>query len=328
MAGLPTKPTSTASQLMPYSYGIVATNKARNSFDVEVTPTEDLQFSDGELTDQVTSFNASGVDAQGAAYQVNTNQSSTVTATWLPIGQANRMTPPDVERGEQVMLYRFANADKFYWTTLRNDLTLRRLETVIYAISATQSNGVSPDPTSTYLFGMSSHDKRIWLTTSKAQGEPYAYTMNFDLANGNFSLQDDVGNEILLDSANNTVRLQNGDGSFLELNKTVLNAQTTDAMNFQTKAFSIKTESMTTNATTASLTATTNTITAATTHNGNLAMNGNIVTAPGSSGEGDIEMAGNFTLKGNQTIEGELSAQHIVTTGIDSSGNVNAPNIH
>lgn len=58
----------------PVSYGLVAANKPLNSAVVEVTPVEDFQMADGQITDNVTQFQAQGTDAQGTAYQISTDQ--------------------------------------------------------------------------------------------------------------------------------------------------------------------------------------------------------------------------------------------------------------
>lgn len=308
--------TGTISKLQPYSYGIIAENKALNSFEVEVTPIEDLTMLDGEVTAQVSSQSASGTDAKGAAYTSQTKQTATVRATWLPIGSGNRQTPPDVRRGEQVMLYRYSDADKYYWVTLRSDLSLRRLETFIFAISAAPGASDTVDRNSTYVLGMSSHQKRIWLLTSQANGEPYRYQLELDLAKGVFSLWDNIDNAVFLSSADHHIRMQNADGSFLELTKNILNGQTADQMNWKTSKWKVDADTIEENAS-SSITETSPQRTfegSQDSVNANQTVAGNWNTTPGKNGaNGDATSSGNFTTTG--TMEAEAGMK---TTTLDA----------
>lgn len=286
------------SQLRPYSYGIVARNKAPSSFTIEVTPTEDLPMVDGEITDNVTTTSGAGTDSSGASYEAASTQSLTLTAEWLPLGLGNRQTPPDVRIGEQVMIYQFGDADKYYWVTTRTDLSLRRLETVIYAFSAyAKEGGYTPDNTTTYVFGVSSHAKKIWLSTSMANGEPYAYELSFDLENGFFRIVDNIDNQISLDSENHIVRLQNADGSFFELNKNVLNCFAADEMNWETDKWKLKAREISEEGQTRQYEGTQDTVKA------NQTIAGDWNTTAGVHGVGDAVSSGNFTTEG--TMEGK-----------------------
>lgn len=310
MAGTQSKTNSTPSKFHLYSYGIVASNKALNSQEVEVTPVEDLPMTDGQVTEQTSQFTGSGTDSRGNPYQTTVTQSSTVTAQWLPIGEPNRQTAPDVRRGEQVMLYRMADADKFYWCTMRADLSLRKLETVIYGFGASAKEGDAVDDATTYVLGFSAHQKRVWLSTSKANGELFAYTLNLDLANGIASLSDDIENSWSIDSQNHIVRIQNADKSFLELNKTMLNSMTTDGMNFKTNAFVVQSQTykveaeVSVNVDTANATLT---ATAGNQVNANTELAGDLTTVVGSGGSGNVKATGNFSTSGTLSADAGLT---------------------
>ena len=121
------------SKLRFYSIGVVASNKALSSNVIEVTPIEELPMLDGEIDSNTTNETAKGVDASGKNYQSSVTMGNSIQAEWLRLGSANRMTSPDVRRGESVIIYQFGDADKYYWNTLKNDSQLRKLETVVYA---------------------------------------------------------------------------------------------------------------------------------------------------------------------------------------------------
>lgn len=304
------------SQFHPYSYGIVAANKPLNSWTVEVTPTEDLTMLDGQITDNVTQYSAQGTDASGSAYQSQTNQSNTVTATWLPMGQPNRMTAPDVRRGEQVMLYRFGDdTSKFYWMTMRNDLTVRKLETVIFGISATATEGDPADDTTSYVFGMSAHQKRVWLTTSKKNDEAHTWSFNLDTDKSVLTINDDVNNTIKIDTDAHQIHLENADGSYVDLTEKVITFFAADQIIHRTKDYQIQCETYS-NTATQSITETTQqaTLTAdgGNQINANTNMAGDFTTEAGPHGTGNVKSSGNFSTTGTLEADAGISTQGTV----------------
>lgn len=307
------------SQLKPASYGIVASNKALNSFEIEVTPVEDLPMIDGEISENVSVDEVNGTDSAGTAYQEATTQSNTVTATWLPISEPNRQTPPDVRRGEQVMLYQFGDADKYYWVTTRSDLSLRRLETVIYAFNAFTADGTDVNDESCYVFGISSHQKKIWLTTSKKNGEPFAYAIELDLDYGKFTITDDAENSFTLDSVERHLRMQNGDGSFLELNKKIWNATAPDEINFNTKQYNLNAQSITETAPQRVHKGVSNRVEA------NQTVAGDWNTEAGEHGVGDATSAGNFHTVGKMTAEAGMQTTRLDAEVVHADSYENLP---
>ena len=208
-----------ASKLRFYSIGIVAANKPLGSHDVEVTPVEELPMLNGELSAHAAPYSAKAVDAQGQAYSASVSSQVSVKASWLRMGSANRLSSPDVRRGEAVMLYQFGDADKYYWVVLKDDSRLRKLETVIWAISATPDEGKDTNASTSYYVEMSSHTGVVHLHTSTANGEPFAYDMQLNTKDGAFTLTDDAGNFIRLDSAAGRLELRNSAGSHYDMDK-------------------------------------------------------------------------------------------------------------
>ena len=113
-----------------YTIGRAASNRKLSSPLLEVYPIEHFGYLDGEINSDPTTTKASGVDANGKAYTTSVTTTNSIQATWIQWG-SNRTTPPDVRRGERVLLWRYADTDQFYWTTLGMDDYLRRLETVV-----------------------------------------------------------------------------------------------------------------------------------------------------------------------------------------------------
>lgn len=205
------------SKLKIYSLGIVAENKLPSSKEVEVTPIEEMPMLDGELAPVATDYNAKATDALGSSYEDTVELTTTIKAKWLPIGAANRVSAPDVRRGEMVVIYKFGDTDKYFWTTLNEDLKLRKLETVIYAFSGTTNEGAEINADTFYFIEISTHKKLITLHTSKDNGEPFSYDIQLDTNNGKLVITDDVGNYVLLDSSQTQIVLRNVDETTFDM---------------------------------------------------------------------------------------------------------------
>jgi hypothetical protein len=301
------------SKLHFYSVGIVAANKLLSSKVIEVTPIESVPMLDGEITDNVNQYQTTSKDASGATYSAAVATTVTVKATWLPIGSSNRITAPDVRRGEIVIIYRFADSDEFYWGTLKDDSHLRKLETVIFAFNADTVEGSKASLDNTYFLEISTHNKVVHFHTSNANGEPYTYDIQINTGEGFIQIQDNDGNFIKFDSKEQQIEMVNKSGSKVEINKADINLVSTNSINLQTKTIN-------TNVTTSVLNATQHTCTATvtqngdTTHNGNLALNGNLATGGGGGG-------GNATIGGSMSVSGVISspsAANISISGADA----------
>jgi hypothetical protein len=215
------------SELKVYSIGIAAENLKLLSADgkspnriLEVTPIEDSPMLDGEINSDLVDDKVKYQDANGGAFEVKVTTANSVKAVWLPLGSANRFTAPNVRRGERVMLYRYADEDKFYWTTLFDDLKLRKLETVIYAFSGTQDeSNQTITPESYYFLEVSTHKGLVHFHTSKKNGEFCSYDLQINPKEGMIRIQDDVGNIFMFDSKEKQISMKNADDCYFEINK-------------------------------------------------------------------------------------------------------------
>jgi hypothetical protein len=107
-----------------------------------------------------------------------------------------------------------------YWVCEGTDLKLRKLETVVWGISATiDEDKDSTERSNMYWIEFSSHSKTITLHTSKQNGEYCIYAAQFDMMQGRFVLTDDLGNEFELNSKDTVMYMKNADGTTFELNK-------------------------------------------------------------------------------------------------------------
>lgn len=208
------------SKLKLYSYGRVAENKPTSTDVALVIPIEILPLLDGELAVEDTELETTGVDEEGKTYTVKVVTRQAIKCRWLQWG-SNRKSSPDVRRDERVAIYRFGDSDLFYWVSLGLDDHLRRLETVIYRFS-NLPDGLSDDELdidNCHVLEINSHKKLINLTTSKSNGEAFAYTFQFNLAESCVTLSDNDDTWIELDSAETKVTLHNKDLTEISLNK-------------------------------------------------------------------------------------------------------------
>lgn len=222
------------------SIGYVAGNKKLSSREIQVMPAELVPYLDGELTDATSTISHTGVDADGKKYSTKLEVGNTITATWLQWG-SNRVTPPDVRRGERVLIWQYDQVDKFYWTTTGLDDVLRRLETVVWAFSATKDENTDKlTIDNCYTVEVSTHRKLITVTTSKANNEPFRYTFQINADKGGVVLSDDANNYLELNSGERRWTMKNGDGSILKIDKKTIYGFAAESIALKTKDYTLE----------------------------------------------------------------------------------------
>ena len=245
------------SQFQFYSIGIVAANKPLKSRHIEVTPMEDSPMLDGEITDNQDKYESKGSNSEGQAFEVSLKTTASIRALWVPFGDTNRKTAPDVRRGERVAIYRFGDADEYFWTTMTHHEKIRRLETAVYAYSNNSKENIENDSSSTYYFEISTHTKLITFHTAKNDGEFCSYNFQVNTKLGNFTFEDDIGNFIFLDSKEKQIKMKNIDDSFVDINRKIITLQSLDKIILNTQHVEINAQS-TLKITTSDFTTTTN----------------------------------------------------------------------
>lgn len=228
---------NTVSQLRFFSIGVVATNKELSEHFVEILPIEYFNFIDGEILDHTEEYKASGKGIMGNQFEVKIDTTATIRAKWLPLTQTNRITPPDVRRGEQVLIYKFGDVDEYWWCDMMQYKHIRRLETAIWSFSDNREENVEDTPESTYWFEVSTHKKVVHLHTSKSDEEPFVYDIQINTKDGRIVIQDDDHNYIFLDSAERFIKLHNKDDTYIEMNKRVINIFSHDEINMTTDKY-------------------------------------------------------------------------------------------
>ena len=224
--------TNDISKFKLVSWGRVAENKEMSTDIVEVYLMETTSFLEGEVKSNPTKTETKGVDSSGQSYESSATSDNTIPAKWLPWG-TNRKTPPDVRRGERVLIFQYENTDQYWWVTTGLDDNLRKKETVIYTWSAHEDE--NDDTTTTdnsYSFEVSTHGKHLTLTTTNKLGEPFRYVFQINTGEGVVTLTDDAGNYFELDSSTTKITLKNKDGTSLTLDKEKIIGICKDSMSF------------------------------------------------------------------------------------------------
>jgi len=182
------------------SLGIVLKDRVRGNDTIEVSPIEHFNLDSGAISADSRKLSVSLPDQHGVSKSTSLVGGSVVKAKWTPDGDNHLETPPDVVAGESVKIYTFGDTNLYYWTTIFREPGLRRLERVRYVFSNQPFFGKAYDENSSYWMEYSTFDKRVKLHTSDNDGEACTYDFEFDTKAGVFSLKDNVGNSIELDS--------------------------------------------------------------------------------------------------------------------------------
>lgn len=309
------------SKLRVVSLGLVAENKALDTPVVEVMLQEFNPMSSGDATANADTETAKGVNKEGVAYETSADVTSTVSATWIAIGCPNRRTSPDVRRGDRVIVYQFADSDKYYWATYSQDINMRRLETVVWGFSATKDENAEPTADNSYYFEISTHNGVVAFHTSAANGEVTTFDVQLNTKDGVLQIFDGFGNRFILDSTKARMTIVNSENSYIDVFGRAISMQAADSIDLYTKDFSVNADNSMKFVAGNSINTTTktNTIEATTNHKGDFNMvgafglSGDMKTTAGGGGTGRIDIAADIHLDGNLRADGDVSAHRILS---------------
>ena len=314
-----------ASGIHFYSIGYCLVNKDPKTDIIRATPTSVFPMVDGEMVDHAETYNASGQDSFKGNYAESMETTIGIKCKWL-CQDGNLLTPPDVRRGAKVSIYRMGNSDQFFWTLYTNTGNYQKLETQFRGYSNTQDENAVPDESNTWIHGADTRDTKrfVYGKTTRSDGEKFAYEAYSDSKENRMHFKDDVGNEILIDSENTIVRLQNANGTFLELNKGDINWGCENNHGKASNAITASSSTMEGNYSSGQTTTTPQHA-----HIGNIGLVGGLSATGGSTGQGfqmvgDINQIGSHTSTGDQIAGGISQINH---THRDSIGGTTSPPI-
>lgn len=264
-----------SSKLKLFSLGLVIEDKKRRNTTIKVSPIEELPFQEGDISKQSFKNEIKIKDADDKVQVSKLEGDNYLLAKWLPYGQSNRISPPDVIKGETVLIFRFSDTDEYYWTTLFNNPSIRRQETATYVYGNISKGRVPWGKDSSYYFEISTHDKHIKLHTSKNDNELCSYDIVLNTDKGFLIIEDNLKNSIMFDS---------------KLNKFTFNPN--EEFEINTKDIEFNTDTMTINSKKFVLNSDNTTINSEVTCNGNTTFNG------GVSISGDLSVGGGVAAGG------------------------------
>lgn len=230
-----------------YSHGKVVEHKKDNANEIEVIPLEKQPFQSGAMVSDVVTTKSSGVDSKGVAYSASSDTSKSITATWKGDG-TNRTTAPDVRRDDEVMLYTYADTEKYFWTCEDADTSRRRNEHVQHRYSGTTDESTKElDDTNSYSQTMSPKLGVIDLSTSKSNGEVTTHKMQMNSKDGVAVFADGDGNFIQLEYKGK-ITITNKDGTYIIEDGKMMKLHADDSIWMDSKSHKFTSETTTVDA--------------------------------------------------------------------------------
>lgn len=292
------------SQLRVISIGYVAENKARSTREVEISLVEALPFIHGEIDSNLVQETVDCKSSNGDSLSFSVYTSNTIRAKWMGDG-TNRVSSPDVRRGDKVEVLQYGDTDQYFWRAYNdpNAPNVRKLETVVTAYSNTKDETQNePNPDNSWIHEVNTHEKTVTFKTNKADGEPFAYTTQIDAKSGNVVVADDIGNYIQMNSKDQHIELETAAGGRIEIKMEDI---IMTCLNFTLNAKE------------------------------NITVNGKkaMVTVPTTEWEGNIAQKGNYSLQGDMTGKAggtyTFNGNVVTQGGITNNGkNIGAEHTH
>lgn len=223
--------------------GIVAENAILgHEHQIHVFLQDAFPNSRGKLELNPQQFTTKGVDAQGKSYNSKVKTSSTITARWFN-EDSNRITPPQVQKGEEVSIYKFNGNDNYWWKPNNRHMHKRVQEVVVEAYAAKPlSAGKEPTPSTpenSYSKTVDTVNGVMEMRMSKANGEVCAWLFQMDGKKGVLTITDQNGNFINIDDGMTEITIHNKENSFIQLDKTTINIQSTKDINMKTETWNV-----------------------------------------------------------------------------------------
>lgn len=178
---------------------------------------EKLTLQTGPMNSESESETVDITLAGGIKSKAIVSGSRLIRPRWVPEGDANRMTPPDVRVGESVKIYRNSDESEYFWSTVFIEPILRRLEHVIWGFGNTRNKGERLSKQNTYYAEWNTKDKVVNFVTTMSDGERYSYHFSLDPGNSGAFLRDNIGNGITISSDEASVTVTDSEGGIVEL---------------------------------------------------------------------------------------------------------------
>lgn len=225
-----------------FGLGYVVVDKVEDSYEIEVYPIEVIPTAEGDLS-QKDSSSLTIQDSQGNNVSVKYDKSNSIPCTWYPNGEQNRITAPDVCKGDIVEIYTFGETDEYFWCVYGHNQALRKREKVLYYFS--NKAGTGGNSTQGYFLLIDTINKTVHFHTANNDGEACGYDLLFNTKEGQMAISDTLNNSIILDSVNGQLNITTNEKIILNTKEATVNAKTvninaSDSCNIKTNSMNIK----------------------------------------------------------------------------------------
>ncbi len=200
-----------SSALSIYSVCVVAEDKELGKNSIKCFPIEKLGEHDGSITEEKDKKKdekkTMSSNEAGSMVQSTVTKEVTIEAQWVNIGGSNRVTAPDVKKGETVLVFKFGSSERYYWTTFFIEHDLRRNEAVVNTYGNEKEFGKILNEKNTYYSKFDTVNKMVHIHTSDNDGELTTYDFTLDTKKGIFTILDGKKNKIELNSKSGTLTI-------------------------------------------------------------------------------------------------------------------------
>jgi len=217
------------SKLIMYSLAYVAEDLVEDSQYIKAIPIEVLSDVTGNIglskKEKIKSVNINGENVNVVVDKIHT-----LTAKWINLNEPNRLTAPNVHKGETIMLWKYAG-DRYFWTTFYNELDLRKREKATYIYSNKNDIKDSSLLKQAYYWTIDTINKFVRLHTDDKDGEVTTYDLELNTKDGVLIIVDGLGNEIKLTSDLGLLTISTNVAVVVNTTNIIINAAATATIN-------------------------------------------------------------------------------------------------
>jgi hypothetical protein len=181
--------------------GVAIEDKNDGSKNLLVHLHETFPTMEGELSPLHTNAEYKGTDIHGNEYSHTLQSNTSIKCVWLET--PNRLTSPNIRKGQQVEVFQSGDGDKFYWSEIGRQKDMKRAERILLGVNASKTPTTEEDavtPHNHYSLDIDAKSGHITALTSKQNGEHCKYVIQLNTKDGYLVIQDDLGNHISMNS--------------------------------------------------------------------------------------------------------------------------------
>ncbi len=181
-----------------FGKGIVTKDNSEGKSEIEVSPVEIIRDLKGPITAMTKKFSNKIRSGDDGVSGVETEADYVIPADWFPLN-TDRVTPPYVVAGEEVIILTIPNTDIYFWVAA-GDKHLRKPEIVETIYSNTEKAMEKLTKETGIVFKVNSIDKKLSITTPMNRKEPATWDINLDYGIGKIKVETSNEDLISLDT--------------------------------------------------------------------------------------------------------------------------------